>query len=254
MRGYYAFVKKELLEQLRTFKWLIVLSVFFLFGMMSPITAKLLPDIMSGMEIEGMVIVIPDPTQMDAYGQFFKNFTQMGILVVLLVFGGTLSNELVKGTLVNILAKGLPRATVILSKYTAAVILWTIGFLLASLTAYGYTVYLFPDSMVDNLMISMICLWLFGIFILALIFLSSTIAPGNFGGLILSAVAIVAMLMIDIIPKTHHYNPIALASDNLALLSGATDIKDLSSTIIITIILTLGCIIGSIMLFGKKKL
>lgn len=254
MRGYYAFVKKELLEQLRTFKWLIVLSVFFLFGMMSPVMAKLLPDIMSGMEIEGMVIVMPEPTQMDAYGQFFKNFTQMGILIVLLVFGGTLSSELVKGTLVNILAKGLPRTTVILSKYTAAVLLWTIGYLLAGLTAYGYTEYLFQDSKVDNLLFAMFCLWLFGVFILALIMLSSTMAPGNFGGLVLSAVAIVAMLMMDIVPKTHPYNPITLASENVALLSGATELKELYATMIITVILTLGCLSGAVLLFGKKKL
>lgn len=254
MKGYYAFVKKELMEQLRTFKWLIVLSVFFLFGMMSPIAAKILPDILSGMEIEGMVIVIPAPTAMDAYGQFFKNFTQMGILVVLLVFGGTLSNELVKGTLVNILAKGLPRTTVILSKYTAAVMLWTLGYLLAVLTTYGYTLYLFKEAAVSNLIFSMFCLWLFGVFVLALIFLSSTLAPGNFGGLILSAVALVAMLMLDILPKTHRYNPIALASDNVALLTKAKDANEMIITITITVILTFACLLGSVLLFGKKKL
>lgn len=254
MRAYCAFVKKELMEQLRTYKCLIVLSVFFLFGMLSPLTAKLLPDILSGIEMQGMVITIPEPTQLDAYGQFFKNLSQIGILVLLLVFGGTLTNELVKGTLVNILAKGLSRTTVILSKFTAAVLLWTIGYLLAALTAYGYTEYLFPDSWVSNLTFAMFCLWIFGLFILALILLSSTLIPINFGGLILSGVTIVAMLLLDIYPKTHFYNPITLASDQGALLSGATKVKDLYITIIITVIFTLGCLIGSTILFRKKKL
>ncbi|HWT74252.1 MAG TPA: ABC transporter permease [Mobilitalea sp.] len=254
MKGYYAFTKKELLEQLRTFKWLIILSVFFLFGMMSPVLAKLMPDILSGMEVEGMKIVIPDPTAMDAYGQFFKNFTQMGILVVLLVFGGTLSNELVRGTLVNILAKGMPRPVVILSKYTAAVLLWTVGYLLAAATTFGYTAYLFKDALVSNLVFSMFCLWLFGIFVLALVFLSSTIASGNFGGLVLSAVALILMLMIGVIPNTEKYNPVTLASVNVALLSGTKEVKDLIATVIITCLLTVGCMIGSIVLFGKKKL
>lgn len=254
MRGYYAFTKKELLEQLRTFKWLIIISVFFLFGMMSPVIAKLLPDIFSQMEVEGMQIVIPEPTALDAYGQFFKNFTQMGILILLLVFGGTLSNELVRGTLVNILAKGLSRTAVILSKYTAAVLLWTLGYLLAAVTTYGYTVYLFKDASVENLIFSLFCLWLFGIFILALIFLSSTIASGNFGGLILSAVALVIMLMIGIIPNTEKYNPITLASVNVALLSGTKEVRELIGTIVITSIFTVGCLIFSIVMFGKKKL
>lgn len=254
MRGYIAFTKKELLEQLRTFKWLIILSVFFLFGMMSPVLAKLMPDILSGMEMNGIAIVIPEPTVMDAYGQFFKNFTQMGILILLLVFGGTLSNEMVRGTLVNMLAKGLLRPAVILSKYTAAVLLWTLGFLLAVLTAYGYTAYLFKDANVNHLLFSVFCLWLFGCFILAMILLSSTIASGNFGGLILTAISIVAMLMLDILPKTHRYNPITLASDNTALLTGAQEVDKLVITVIITGILTVSCLAASIFLFGKKKL
>lgn len=43
MRGYLAFVKKELLEQVRTYKLLILLLVFFIFGMLSPLMAKLMP-------------------------------------------------------------------------------------------------------------------------------------------------------------------------------------------------------------------
>jgi ABC-2 type transport system permease protein len=71
MRSYIAFTKKELLEQLRTYKCLIILSVFFILGMMSPLFAKLMPDIIGGMEIEGIQITIPEPTAVDAYTQFF---------------------------------------------------------------------------------------------------------------------------------------------------------------------------------------
>lgn len=255
MRGFYAFTKKELVEQLRTYKVLIILSVFFLFGMMSPLTAKLLPEIFAGMNMNGIQISITETTVFDAYGQFFKNFTQMGILVVLLVFGGILTNELVKGTLINILAKGLPRHTVILSKYTASVLLWTVGFVVAALTNYGYTEYLFEDTAVKNLLFSLFCLWLFGCFILALIMLSGTIAAGNFGGLILSAVALVAMLMVgSIFPDTEQYNPITLASKNVALLSGAQEVKDLLITVVITCILTVVCIVLSVLIFRKKRL
>ncbi len=255
MRGFYAFTKKEIMEQIRTYKLLILFAVFFLFGMMSPLMAKMLPDILAGMDMKGMEITFAEATVFDAYGQFFKNFTQMGMLVVLLVFGGVLSNELVRGTLVNILAKGLPRHTVILSKYTASVLLWTIGYLLAAVTNYGYTVYLFEDSSVENLIFSLFCLWLFGCFILALIFLSSTVASGNFGGLVLSAIALVIMLMMGgIFPNTEKYNPITLASKNIALLNGTQSVADLIITIVITCILILACITCSIILFRKKRL
>jgi ABC-2 type transport system permease protein len=254
MRGYLAFTKKELMEQLRTYKWLIVFSVFFLFGMMSPLLAKLMPEIVSGMGIEGMQIVIPEATAVDAYGQFFKNINQMGILVLLLVFGGSLSNELMRGTLINVLAKGLPRHSVILSKYSAAVVLWTTGYLVAAATNFGYTAYLFQENAVQNLVFSLFCLWLFGCFLIALIFLSSTLTTGNFGGLILSAIALVIMLMINMIPKAEKFNPITLASKNIALLTGEQGVDGLLLTVWITAILIIGCLIISIVVFSKKKL
>lgn len=254
MRGMIAFIKKELLEQVRTYRLWILLIVAVLFGMMSPLMAKLMPEILSSINMEGMVIQVPQPTLFDAYTQFFKNFTQMGILVILLIFGGTLSGELSKGTLVNILAKGLPRRTVILSKYVAAVIIWTLAYALAFVTDYAYTVYLFPKADINNLFFSLFCLWIFVCLVISFIILSGTIAPGSFGGLILPAVSLVVMLMVSIIPKSEKYNPITLTSVNVDLLKGTVQTSDLTLSLGITIILILVSLIASILIFEKKKL
>lgn len=254
MRAFIAFTKKEVMEQIRTYKWLIVLSVFFLFGMMSPLMAKLMPDILSGMEMQGMKIEIPNPTVLDAYGQFFKNFTQIGWVVILLVFGATLSNELVKGTLINILSKGLSRPIVILSKFTAAVLLWSVGFAVACVTCYGYTFYLFRNAFAPNLLFSFFCLWLFGCFIISLILLSGTLANGTFGGLVLSTSILVVMLVISISPKSDEFNPITLVSKNINLLNESIGVKDLLSPIIITAVLTITSLYFAILLFRRKKM
>lgn len=254
MKGYIAFTKKEIMEQLRTFRVLIMLSVFFLFGMTSPILAKLTPDIISGMELQGITIIAPPATVMDAFAQFFKNITSTGFVALLLVFGGVLSNELTKGTLINMLAKGLKRRTVILSKYSAALILWTISYILACLINQVYTVYLFDVSGIKNLVISLFCLWLFGTFLLALIMLSSTLTGGNFGGLILTAVVLICLLVLSIFPKIESFNPIYLSSHNRELLDGSLSPHELMLPICITVILIIGCIYTSILLFGKKKL
>jgi ABC-2 type transport system permease protein len=254
MRGFVAFTKKEIREGLRTYRYMILIAVFFLFGMMSPLLAKLMPNIFAGIEMQGVQIIMPEPTVLDAYSQFFKNLTQMGILVLLLVFGGMLSNELTKGTLINVLAKGLSRNAVILSKYVAAVLLWTLAYGMAAIVNYGYTEYLFSQTSVINLGFSMLCLWLFGCLILALILLSSTITSGNFGGLILSAISIVMMLLINVFPKLAKYNPITLASKNVALLSGEATVDDLMLTVMITCGLTAASILLSIILFNRKKL
>lgn len=254
MRGFIAFTKKEFTEQIRTYRLLIMISTFFLFGMMSPLLAKLMPEIFEGMKIQGIEIKIPEPTAIDAYAQFFKNMTQMGIIIVLLVFGGVISNELTRGTLINILAKGLLRPAVILAKYTAALCLWTVSLILAALTTYGYTIYLFKDAAVPNLFFSVFCLWLFGAFLLSLIFLSSTLTGGNFGGLILTTVIIGGLFLVNIFPKAEKSNPLYLASHNMDLLQQTLSQGAFVKAIVITAVLTVGCLLASILLFWKRRL
>lgn len=254
MRGYISFTKKEFIDQLRTYKVLILFAVFFLFGMMSPLLAKLLPDIISGMEMQGMVITIPEATAMDAYAQFFKNTTQMGIIVILLVFGGVISNELTKGTLVNVLAKGLPRHTVILAKYTSILVLWTVVFVFSSIVNHGYTIYMFDTSSISNVVFSLFCLWLFVTFLLSLIILSSVLLGGSFGGLILTITILGVLLILDLFPKMEKINPIYLSSKNLEFISGVLKPTEAFLPVLITVILILVNIGASIALFNNKRI
>jgi ABC-2 type transport system permease protein len=254
MKGYVAFIKKEFMEQLRTYRFLILFAVFFLFGLMSPLTAKLLPDILSGIEMQGVVITIPEASAMDAYGQFFKNMTQMGVIIILLTFGGIISNELTRGTLINILAKGLGRHTVILSKYTAALVLWTGALAFAGGVNQGYTIYLFDTSGVKNILFSLFCLWLFGALLLALLILSGILAEGSFGGLILTAAVLALLLLLNIFPQLKKLNPIYLTSHNVDFLKGSLQPADALWPIVITVGLIIGAITAAIALFKKKRI
>ncbi len=254
MRGFLAFTKKELTEQVRTYKAFILLSIFFVFGMMSPLTAKLLPDIFSNLSIEGMKIILPTPTYIDAYTQFFKNTTQMGIIIVLLVFSGIIAQEVSKGTLINVLSKGLSRKAVILAKYFTSVCVWTISFTLSSLTCFGYTVFLFGKHSTENLLFSLFCLWMFGAFVLAVILMSGTLVNGNYGGLLISALVLGGLLLINIIPKLSKYNPVRLVSNNIALLTNSVKVIDETATVLITVFLTVVCLIATLLIFNKKTL
>ena len=235
-------------------KPIFLLAVFFLFGMTSPLLAKLLPDILSGMSLQGMTINIPTPTALDAYAQFFKNIGQMGLLVALLLFFGMLSQEVSKGTLVILLAKGLSRHAVILSKYVAALVLWTVSYVLAAAVDYGYTVFLFGAVTLPNVFFSLFCLWLFGAFLLALILLASALTSGNYGGLLLTAGVLAVLLFLSSFEKLQKWNPVTLPSANSALLAGLQQPGDLTLPVLLTAALTLVCLFLTLLLFRKKRL
>ena len=254
MKAYIAFVKKEILEQIRTSKLLILVVVFLAFGIISPLLAKLTPEIFKMIPMEGISITIPEPTALDSYGQFFKNVNQMGIVILILMFGNTLSNEISRGTLINMLTKGLSRSTVIAAKFTANAGLWTLAYAVSFFTMYGYTVYLFPNDSVPQLFVSVFCVWLFGLFLIGLLLLGTTLTKGNLSGILFVVLIIVAMFILSIIPKVSVYLPLALVTENMSLINGSLAISKLYITIGITVIATIVSLVASAYIFRTKQL
>ena len=91
MRTLFAFTKKEMLEQLRTSKLVILGIVFLLFGVMNPAVAKLTPWLMEmladTMEGSGLIITEVKVTALDSWVQFFKNLP-MALIIFILLEGG----------------------------------------------------------------------------------------------------------------------------------------------------------------------
>ena len=72
MRNYLAFLKKEIYEYTKTYKLLIMLMVFAVFGITNPLVAKLLPEILGSLKTEGIIMTLPEATAYDAWTQFCK--------------------------------------------------------------------------------------------------------------------------------------------------------------------------------------
>jgi ABC-2 type transport system permease protein len=256
MRQLAAFCKKELYESVATFKVWILLAVFILLGMMSPLFAKLTPELLKSLgefsELSGMQILLPEPTAFDSWAQFFKNVGQMGMLVLVIMFSGIMSNELSKGTLINLLAKGLSRPTVILSKFAIATLLWTAAYVLCLGVCVAYTAYFWGSTELQHAFIAFAALWLFGEFLLSLLIFGGTLFGNIYGSLLSCLGAIIALNVVAIIPSAAKYNPIALAGGTLSLLSGASTPSDFAPALLICTCLTIALIAGTLLIFNKK--
>lgn len=253
MKQFIAFSKKEFYESNATFRIHILLAVFLIFGIMSPLLAKLTPEIIKSLGDTGVIIQIPEPTALDSWAQFFKNIGQMGILVVVIMFCGIMSNELSKGTLINLLTKGLKRNTVILSKFFVATILWLLAYLLCFSVCLAYTAYFWDLGDMNNALLAFAAPWLFGELIIALLILGGTLFGNIYGSLLSCLSVVIALNIVSIFPKTSKYNPVTLSGGTLSLLSGASEASDFIPAVIICTVLTVGLIIASVFVFNKKK-
>ncbi|MGM0166561.1 hypothetical protein IGI39_001521 [Enterococcus sp. AZ135] len=254
MRNFYFFTRKELFEAWRTSRMMILIVIFLIFGLMNPLLAKLTPEIVKMTIGETLAKTIPEPTSVDSWTQFFKNLTQMGLIVLALMFSGSVSNEISKGTLVNLVTKGLRRWTVIVGKATSLILQWTVCLLLTFLVTWGYTVYYFPDQKSPYLFQAVFPLWLFGVLLLSLVIFSSTISRNNYEGLLLTGGVIVLLVLMNLFSKTKHYNPISLVTQNLNFLQKEGALQSYIPSMAISLILFILFILFSILLFNRKKI
>lgn len=253
MRAYIAFVGKEFMEYLRTYKFFALVAVFLFFGFMNPITAKVMPELLDSLMPEGMSINLGTPTALDSWAQFFKNISQMGAIVLVIILSGIMANEFGRGTLINMLTKGLSRQTVILAKFTAAVATWTLAYVLCFIVTYGYTAYFWSMDTVSNLLLSVFGLWLFCVLLIALLIFGGVVSGNIYGSLLVTGGATVFLTLLNIVPAVQRYNPITLSSGNMALLTAQRAISDFTPALAVCTLAIAALIAISIGMFNKKQ-
>src|SRR5690606_16910492 len=83
--------KLELLRLRRTWRGPGLTVVFLLFGVIGPLTARYIEEILGGLGTGGVEIAVPPPVPADGMAQYLGNAQQVGLLAVIAVAAGALS-------------------------------------------------------------------------------------------------------------------------------------------------------------------
>ncbi len=187
--------RKEMLEQWRSYRLLVVTVVLTLFGLASPLLAKLTPELLKALpQGTDIAALIPPPTVGDAVGQYVKNVSQFGVLLAIVMTMGIVAQEKEKGTAALILVKPMPRWAFLAGKFLALAASFAVALLLSSLAGYYYTLVLFQAPPLAGWLglNGLMLLWI--LVYAAITFLGSTLSRSQavaggfgFGGIILLA-------------------------------------------------------------------
>ena len=256
MRAFLAFTRKEFTHQLRSGKLMVLGCLFILFGIMNPAIAKLTPWMLEAMADSlaesGMVVTEVTVTALDSWVQFFKNIP-MTLIAFILLEGSIFTAEYETGTLILSLTKGLARHKVVLAKTAVLSIVWTLGYWLCFGITYGYTAYFWDNGVAQNLGLSVISWWVFGLWVMALAVLFSVMARSTGTVLIGTGGVVFGCYLLGIVPKLKDYLP-TLLTDGNSLIYGTAKADAYTTPLIITAVTAAAFIAISIPLFGKKKL
>jgi len=240
MTGFIPLLKKELKEQWKTNKVLILSSVFLLFGISIPLSYKYMPDLLK-LSKQPINITIPTFTAGQTLAGYAGNIGQVGLLVIVLVAMGAVATELRSGTAVITLSKPISYSAFINTKFLAMSLNIIFSLTVASLVCFAYTFWLIGSSDIISYIGMNLLLLVFLEFSLAVTLICSCLFKSSVacGGLSLGI--LIFQAIISSLPVIGKYMPGKLLDWGNNLLTGSNITYWWSLGIALA--LTFGCLV-----------
>ena len=250
-----AFIKKEWMELTRTGKLLILGIIFIFFGILNPAMAKLTPWLYEMLQDQfseqGLKVGEVTVTAMTSWTQFYKNAPMLVIAMILLT-SGILTGEYQKGTLIQVVTKGLSRKKVFFSKLVMSYFIWTLLYLVYAGITWGYTAYFWGND-VPNLFYGVLMYWFFGIAIISVLMFFGTLCNNSGQVMLATGGVYFGMMLLEYIPDLKNKLP-SFLTNGLNLSNETAVLSDYTGAVISAFLLILFCDIMGMCIFDRRDL
>ncbi len=207
MNGFWVLLRKELKEQFKTSKVIVVVAVFLFFGLGTPILTKYTPELIKAVGTGGIAIEMPTPTSADSLIGYTSNMAQFGVLVAILIAMGAISKEIETGSAAIVLSKPVGRLAFILAKLKAESATFLMALILGGLACWGYTFILFGDANALGFLYQNLLLGLFLVFCLGVTLYFSSLMKSQLAAGGLALALIIFLSAISNLPWVGRYLP-----------------------------------------------
>jgi len=247
-------LSKELREQWRTRRLLVLTVVFVAFGVASPLLARYTPELVGMLAAdEGVVIEVPPPTIADAIGQFVRNLGQVGVLAAILLAMGSVATEKERGTAAMWLTKPVTRGSFLFAKAAAIEAVLAVGMLGAGIAGFAYTAFLF-DAPAAGRWAAMCALLLLQMSAFAAItFLGSTLTRSPLAAAGIGIGVLTVLAIVGALPTVGAWTPSGLAEAAIAVGAGASPPPLLAPIVTTAIVISLALAISAAV-FRRQEL
>lgn len=253
MTGFGVMLRKELREQWRTLRLPIVVGLFLIVGISSPLLARFTPELiraLGGEELAG--IPIPTPTTAAAIDQLLKNAIQFGGLAAILLAMGSVATEKDRGTAALLLTKPLDRPAFLVAKVAALGTTLGVAVAVAVIVGWIYTAILFGPPSVAGFAGLAVLTWLQLLAYAALTFLASTLTRSALAAAGIGFVALLAMGLLSAFPGVARYLPPGLSQPAGTFALGGT--VEWVVPVVSTSALIVACVILAWASFRRQEL
>ena len=252
MSNFPTLLRKDLLEQWRTYKLLSVGILLLVFGLMSPLSAKYAPELVERFAGD-LEISMPAPDISQSIDQIIKNLGQLAPIAAILLAMGAVATEKQRGTAALVLVKPVTRTTFLIAKFVALSTTLFAGIALGCAGGYLYTVVLFEPPPAGGFVAFSLLILLAIMVIAAFTFLGSTLFRSSVpaAGVGLAALAVTAVL--SAVPGIGEYMPMGMYGPAREMALGH-DPGDLVAPVLVNMGMMVGALFLAWLSFRRQTL
>lgn len=225
----------EVLRLLRTYRVWILAGIFGFFGVLGPVTAAYLPEIVDRLG-GGAEIIVPDATPELAMAQYLGNALQLGLLAISFIAALALAFD-AKPEMSAFLRTRATISQILAPRYVVNMIAAAGSFLLASGVAFAVTTVLIDIPSVGGTIVGSVLVGLYLCFAVALTGLFASLVRGVPGTALLTVGSLILLSIVGLVPVIGPWLPSDLVGSYDALIGGGDFVywRGIASAIVLSI-------------------
>jgi len=221
----------EWLRLLRTRSWVALAAVFLFFGLLGPISARYMEQILQRFAGD-VVVILPPPTPASGLEQFLGNVMQIGLLVVLAVAAGALAFDQPVERAAFYRSRVRRVWTLLAPRYVVVTLATVAAFVLGTLGAWYETVVLLGDLPVGGMLLGMLLTSLYLAFAVAVTAAASSFARAPLVIVPLAVGVLVVVPLLGLFGALREWLPSVLLGSLVGLVVGVPPVEYLRPALV----------------------
>jgi ABC-2 type transport system permease protein len=221
----------EWLRLLRTRSWIALAAVFLFFGLLGPISARYMEEILQRFAGD-VTVILPPPTPASGLEQYLGNVLQIGLLVVLAVAAGALAFDQPVERAAFYRSRVRRAWTLLAPRYAVVTLAAIAAFVVGTLGAWYETVVLLGDLPAGAMLLGMLLTSIYLAFAVAVVALAASFARGPLVIVPLAAGLLIVVPLLGLVGAIREWLPSLLLGSLVGLVVGVPPVEYLRPALV----------------------
>lgn len=244
--------KLELLRMTRTRRWIAIVAVFAFFGILGPLSARYIGEIVEQFG-GGIEVVLPDPTPADGIMQYSANAQQLGFLILVMVAAGALTMEARYEMAVFLRTRVQDAGRLLVPRYVVVAGTGIAAWIAGTLLAWYETSILIGAPDAGALLVGMAYGAVYLLFVVAVVALAGAVFNSVVPAAIASLAVLLIMPLIGLLPDIGKWLPSHLVGALDGLVRGE-EASSYVAALLVALGATLALLYGTMRVLDRREL